>query len=147
MLSDKDIAIKENILKPHHVQTFFKYVYIPKSDDAIVADSIEDFMIQITDPCHLWQGRTNKDGYGVLTVYSKGARKKSNKLITVQAHRYAYAYAYGFDALPVGLETGDRDVLNHLCFTRNCVNPNHLEVISQAENLSKKKRKKYIHAN
>lgn len=145
MLSDKDIAIKENILKPHNVETFFKYVYIRKSNDAVIADSIEDFMIQITDPCHIWQGRTDKDGYGVFTVYSKGA-KKSDKRITVQAHRYGYAYAYGFNALPAGIVSGERNVLNHLCFRRNCVNPNHLEVISQEENLSKKKRKKFNYA-
>ena len=136
MRSDKDIAIRDNILKPHTVETFFKNVYIRKADDAIVADNQEDFMKQITDPCHIWQGRTDKDGYGVFTVYSKEA----NKQITVQAHRFAYAYAHGFDALPVGVSSGQRNVLNHLCFKRNCINALHLESITSKENSSKGKR-------
>lgn len=139
MSSKSDIAIKENILKPQTVETFFKHVYIRKHDDAIVADSLEEFMTKITDPCHIWQGPTLNNGYGLFTVYSPQATIKN--ATRVKAHRFAYALAYGFEALPIGTQKGQRNVINHLCHNRLCVNPKHLEVISHAENVSKEKRK------
>ena len=45
---------------------------------------------------------------------------------TVMAHRYAYEHEHG--AIPVGLQ------LDHLCRVTLCVNPNHLEIVDQAEN-------------
>ena len=51
MTSKLDNAIKENIAKEHTVQTFLNQVYVRKSNDAIVADSLEEFMTKITDPC------------------------------------------------------------------------------------------------
>ena len=142
MSSKADIAIKENILKPKTVETFFKHVYIRKADDAIVADNQEDFMKQITDPCHIWQGpKMKRSGYGLFTVYSPQATIK--KATRVKAHRFAYAVAYGFDALPVGVHGGwgGQLVLNHLCHNKLCVNVKHLEVITSNENISMEKRK------
>ena len=140
MSSNKDKAIAENILKPQTVETFFKHVYIRKADDAIVADSLEDFMKQITDPCHIWRGTLDYKGYGAYCVWSK----ELNRQITVKAHRFAYALAYGFEALPVGIDSGDGTqlVINHLCHNRACVNVKHLESIPDNENTSQKKRKK-----
>lgn len=140
MPSKSDIAIEENIKKQHTIDTFFKQVYIRKADHAIIADSPEEFLKQIYDPCHIWQGQQS-NGYGRFTVYST----KLGKKYTTRAHRFAYALAYGFDALPEGVESGDRLVLNHLCHNRLCVNPEHLEVITNNENLSPLKRKpKYV---
>lgn len=138
MSSRLDIAIKENIQKERTVNTFLNQVYIRKSDDAIVADSLEQFMKKITDPCHIWQGQKHPDGYGAFTLYSKQLSSK----FTVKAHRFAYALANGFDALPVGVEGGiGRFVINHMCHNRACVNPNHLEAITNNENVSREKRK------
>ena len=141
VLSKSDIAIKENILKPHTVETFFKHVYIRKANDAIVADSLEEFMTKITDPCHVWQGPQHRNTYGMFTVYSKQENTKFAR--RVKAHRFAYALAYGFDALPKGILGGDGNqlVLNHLCHNKLCVNPKHLEVITSNENISMEKRK------
>lgn len=140
MPSKKDTAIKENILKPKTVETFHKHVYIRKANDAIVADSLKEFMKQITDPCHIWRGTLDYKGYGAYCVWSK----ELNKQITVKAHRFAYALAYGFEALPIGMDSGDGTqlVINHLCHNRACVNVKHLEVIADNENTSQKKRKK-----
>jgi hypothetical protein len=139
MPSKKDIAIKENITKPHTVETFFKSVYIRKADDAIMADSLDDFMKQITDPCHLWRGSLDYKGYGAFSVWSK----ELNRQVTVKAHRFAYALEHGFEALPIGIDSGDGTqlVINHLCHNRACVNVKHLEAITDNENTSPEKRK------
>jgi hypothetical protein len=135
MLSKKDEAIAENILKPKTVETFHKHIYIRKSDDAIVADSLEEFMTKITDPCHIWRGFIDKFGYGLFQVYATKGRN------AVLAHRFAYALHHGIDALPDGAEGGKRYVLNHLCHNTACVNPLHLESITNKLNLSPEKRK------
>jgi hypothetical protein len=43
------------------------------------------------------------------------------------AHRYAYEWLIG--PIPIGLD------LDHLCRTRECVNPNHLEPVTRKENI------------
>ena len=66
--------------------------------------------------CWLWLAATSH-GYG--TFQSNG------KL--VRAHRYAYELLVG--PIPGGL------VIDHLCRTTACVNPEHLEPVTQRENL------------
>jgi len=68
------------------------------------------------DACWLWQGAISTDGYGLFWL------TKSRK-----AHRVAYELVKG--EIPAGL------TLDHLCRVRNCVNPDHLEPVSNYENL------------
>lgn len=64
--------------------------------------------------CIIWAGPTDKDGYG---------KASEGRL----AHRVVYVREVG--PIPPGLE------LDHLCRVRNCVNPEHLEPVTHAENM------------
>lgn len=69
-------------------------------------------------PCWLWLRSTQSGGYGQIRL---------RELTTTQlAHRIAYLIAKG--DLPDGLH------LDHLCNTRSCVNPSHLEAVTREEN-------------
>ena len=67
--------------------------------------------------CWLWQGVKGRGGYGKFRDHGK----------TTLAHRYAYRKFIG--EIPTGLE------LDHLCRTRECCNPRHLEAVTAQENL------------
>ena len=69
-----------------------------------------------TEGCWLWSGADNGNGYG--TVYVNGRK--------TYAHRVSYEMAHG--PIPVGLQ------IDHLCRVRNCVRPEHLEVVTPREN-------------
>lgn len=81
--------------------------------------SVERFLskVAVTDACWLWAASLNKDGYGQF----KGEQGM------VKAHRWSYQWFVG--TIPEGL------TIDHLCRVRHCVNPDHLEVVTQAENV------------
>ena len=71
-------------------------------------------------PCWVWLTTKNNDGYGQFTSNIPG---KVNEV----AHRIAYRLTYG--AIPEGL------IIDHLCSNRICIRPEHLQAVTQAENL------------
>lgn len=68
--------------------------------------------------CWIWTGRRRATGYGSFTDRRGGT--------THAAHRFAYELLVG--PIPDGME------LDHLCRVRPCVNPDHVEVVTPAEN-------------
>jgi len=74
--------------------------------------------IDITDDCWLWQGRHNPKGYGIV---------KSKAAGTTIVHRVVWLALVG--SIPEGLQ------LDHLCRVKHCVNPDHLDPVTNAENM------------
>lgn len=72
--------------------------------------------VTITEACWLW-GRKLVEGYGRLNIAGTFA----------PAHRLSYELWRS--PIPEGL------VIDHLCRVRNCVNPDHLEPVTNATNI------------
>lgn len=82
--------------------------------------------VEKTDSCWNWTASIDRAGYG----------RVRNRLGTCLAHRIAYELLIG--PIPAGL------VLDHLCKNTTCVNPDHLEPVTDAEN---RRRGDWIAAN
>jgi hypothetical protein len=74
-------------------------------------------------PCWIWGGNRNRSGHGTMTI--------NYKIIGV--HRYSYELHNG--PIPDGL------FVLHKCDNPPCVNPDHLFVGTQADNVEDSKRK------
>lgn len=75
-----------------------------------------EYLIDPVSGCWIWQRAMGANGYGLI---SQGRR-------SVPAHRYVYEREKGL--IPGGLH------LDHLCRNPSCVNPDHLEPVTAAEN-------------
>lgn len=73
--------------------------------------------------CFIWMGNLDHNGYGKMGVGYKSDGNKRN----TWAHIAAYEYFVG--PVPEGLE------LDHKCRMPCCVNPEHLEPVTHAENV------------
>jgi hypothetical protein len=83
------------------------------------SEQLKRFMakVEITLTCWLWKGASQSNGYGRFDVDGR----------TTYAHRTSYEHFVG--AIAEGL------TLDHLCRTRLCVRPDHLEPVTNKENL------------
>lgn len=71
----------------------------------------------VGDPgCIIWTGGLSRDGYGKLRVNGR----------MVPAHRYSWERTNG----PIP----DDRILDHACWERSCVNPEHLRLATRSQN-------------
>lgn len=87
----------------------------PATGRFVTSPPMPRFMAKVdqTGDCWLWTGAKTTNGYGAF-----------DKRV---AHRWLYERVVG--PVPEGLQ------LDHLCRVRHCVNPAHLEPVTQRENL------------
>jgi len=78
---------------------------------------------KVDNSCWEWLGILRKDGYGVFTIYRKQWR----------AHRYSWFLVNG--EIPNGM------IICHSCDNRKCVNPEHLWLGTQMDNIRDASRK------
>ena len=76
--------------------------------------------VRRTDSCWLWTAGLANGGYGAFNI-ARG--------VTVKAHRFAYESLVG--PIPAGMQ------IDHLCRVRRCVNPEHLEPVTQLVNIKR----------
>ena len=73
--------------------------------------------VEVTDTCWNWTGAKSRDGYGQFGIDGKSKR----------AHRASYELFKG--KIPKGL------VIHHQCSNTFCINPAHLEAVTQKVNI------------
>lgn len=85
--------------------------------------------IQETETCWEWIKEKNQQGYG--RFWDSNSK--------VSAHRFSYELFK--EEIPKGL------VIDHLCRNPSCVNPQHLEVVTNLENINRGLTGKINHRN
>jgi hypothetical protein len=76
------------------------------------------------DGCWLWLGAINNNGYGRFWFDDK----------TCKAHRISYELYVG--SIPSGMQ------IDHVCRQTSCVNPHHLNIVTNTENQRRKPKVK-----
>jgi HNH endonuclease len=77
--------------------------------------------VNLEGECWKWTGALRR-GYGSFRV---GQRQKDRRL--VYAHKFLWEHIFG--PVPEGFE------LDHVCRNRDCVNPQHLEIVTHQVNM------------
>lgn len=89
----------------------------------LIENRIWDKVDKIKDGCWNWTGSLS-NGYGKINSGGSCGHP-------LRAHRVIYELLVG--KIPTGM------VIDHLCKNRKCVNPVHMEVVTQKENVNRGK--------
>jgi hypothetical protein len=81
-----------------------------------VTRSLTLSLVDLSAPCWVWPGTRDANGYGKIWLDNQ----------QLLAHRYIWRLIRG--EIPRGL------TIDHLCRVHGCVNPQHLELVTQGEN-------------
>lgn len=73
--------------------------------------------------CWIWNSGLDAHGYGQINCPTENGKRHP----PLKAHRVIYELLK--EPIPVGLE------IDHLCRNRRCVNPDHMEPVTRAENV------------
>lgn len=82
------------------------------------------FKVDLKTGCWKWTGTHCGPGYATLFLYKI---KKTRRQVRIYAHRFSYLVFKG--EIPEGKE------IDHICRVRDCVNPEHLRLVSHRENM------------
>lgn len=96
---------------------------------------LERFWSSITDTgdCWIWTGAQDGRGYGSFAMWVR-----PGKVSLLKAYRFAYELVRAVE-IPEGMQ------LDHLCRNRICVNPAHLQVVTQQENIRRGEKPNRTH--
>lgn len=108
----ESIRVQANKLGLYRCRSKIDYFYNYVNKDSDVFGENNTYPTE----CWLWTGCKDKGGYGLFQGYGK----------LVRAHRFSYEI--NKTEIPSGLQ------IDHLCRRIDCVNPEHLEVVSAREN-------------
>lgn len=100
------------------------HALVPGKPKGYTAQDILEFHGWTVEPsgCWLWKGRTNDDGYGVVT------------------HQYKFCLVHRLAYKTYVADPGDKHVLHH-CDTPRCVRPDHLFLGTNGDNVKDKMEK------
>lgn len=90
--------------------------YQPQINDPEAAKKLLGRVEKMDSGCWIWTGCTDAKGYGRI--------RYAGKMYWV--HRFSHALFFG--EVPEGWH------VHHKCHTKDCVNPDHLEAITESEN-------------
>lgn len=103
-----------------HYQRFMKHGSVDVGKNHYRNDEVRfiSYVNKVESGCWEWLGHLSQDGYGQMGIRNWYGKKYAN----VNAHRVSYLFFKG--DLIKGMH------IDHLCFNKKCVNPDHLEQVT-----------------